>query len=122
MICNNQTTMTTMMKKKKMGKKPSSMLSIIILYYWSHSQQYLTSFVAAQSDGVWNDSSNNNENTNSNPFGRDDTSPEVAKKILLDLYSATGGLDWNDWSRHWRHLTCESSPRHYRHQNSRPGH
>ena len=100
MICNNQTTMTTMMKKKKMGKKPSSMLSIIILYYWSHSQQYLTSFVAAQSDGVWNDSSNNNENTNSNPFGRDDTSPEVAKKILLDLYSATGGLDWND-SSNW---------------------
>lgn len=68
------------------------------------SQQEYTTL--AQSDGsLWADdnggSSNNNYGgaTNWNTaYARQDTSPLDSKKILLDLYSATGGYDWDDAS------------------------
>ena len=79
--------------------------------------QHNHSYASAQSDGVfggnpWDDNNptsggGNNNNGNSQytvntitatATSRQDTSPEVSKKILLDLYSATGGYDWIDSS------------------------
>lgn len=51
-------------------------------------------------------------------LARDDTSPEFVRKILLGLYTETGGLDWNDstnWFQQgtdvcdWRGITCYSA-------------
>eukprot|EP00531_Pseudo-nitzschia_arenysensis_P009045 CAMPEP_0116149816 /NCGR_PEP_ID=MMETSP0329-20121206/19183_1 /TAXON_ID=697910 /ORGANISM="Pseudo-nitzschia arenysensis, Strain B593" /LENGTH=2572 /DNA_ID=CAMNT_0003646223 /DNA_START=244 /DNA_END=7959 /DNA_ORIENTATION=+ len=59
--------------------------------------------VQAQSDGsmLWSDNNDNNINYGSGGFdtvtaARQDTSPQVASKILLDLYQATGGNSWVD--------------------------
>mmetsp|Transcript_48680 Transcript_48680/g.55180 ORF Transcript_48680/g.55180 Transcript_48680/m.55180 type:complete len:2664 (+) Transcript_48680:160-8151(+) len=96
-------------------KKPSTLFvgllfNVLLCYSRQHQHQ---PFVAAQSDGFWDE--NSNKNTDNNFFGRDDTSPEAAKHILLDLYSATDGLDWNDssnWVEHntdvcnWKGISC----------------
>ena len=86
-------------------KKPSTLFvgllfNVLLCYSRQHQHQ---PFVAAQSDGFWDE--NSNKNTDNNFFGRDDTSPEAAKHILLDLYSATDGLDWNDSSNWVEHNT-----------------
>ena len=89
----------------------------------------------AQSDGnsnPWSDNSNSNSNSNTNSnnnnFGtsnsqytvntataaRQDTAPDVAKKILIDLYQSAGGYDWIDdsnWQQQqdvctWKGVFC----------------
>eukprot|EP00533_Pseudo-nitzschia_delicatissima_P004848 CAMPEP_0116113460 /NCGR_PEP_ID=MMETSP0327-20121206/19520_1 /TAXON_ID=44447 /ORGANISM="Pseudo-nitzschia delicatissima, Strain B596" /LENGTH=2649 /DNA_ID=CAMNT_0003606819 /DNA_START=275 /DNA_END=8224 /DNA_ORIENTATION=- len=78
----------------------------------------------AQSDGqLWYD---DNDNDNNNSFGtgsysvnsvtasRQDTSPEIASKILLDLYQSTSGPTWSDdsnWQQSndvcsWKGIFC----------------
>ncbi|VEU40520.1 unnamed protein product [Pseudo-nitzschia multistriata] len=56
----------------------------------------------AQSDGnFWSDAgASSNEYTVNSVIARTDTSSEASRKILLDLYSATGGSDWTD-STNW---------------------
>lgn len=67
-----------------------------------HQQHNL--YTSAQSDGNINPWSDNFGTTNGGgsytintaTAARQDTSPEVSKKILIDLYQATGGNDWSD--------------------------
>ena len=67
-----------------------------------HQQHNL--YTSAQSDGNINPWSDNFGTTNGGGSytvntaiaARQDTSPEVSKKILIDLYQATGGNDWSD--------------------------
>lgn len=81
----------------------SSFLLGCLLLLCHQQQQHL--YTSAQSDGAlnpWSDNYQSNTNgggsytVNTATVARTDTSPEVSKKILLDLYQATGGYDWID--------------------------
>ncbi|MGK3751646.1 MAG: Leucine-rich repeat (LRR) protein [Bacillariaceae sp.] len=115
-ICKNQmmtmTTTTTTRRRTTTTTTSTFLVGLFVILLCQHQQQFVAE---AQSDGVniWSD--NSSQNTDNNFFGRDDTSPEVAKKILSDLYSATGGLDWNDSSNwvqqgtdicNWKGISC----------------
>ena len=59
-------------------------------------------YTSAQSDGaLWSDNSGGSDQYSINTatvYARQDTGPEAAKKILLDVYSATGGTQWTESS------------------------
>ena len=75
-----------------------------VLLLCQHQENHF--YASAQSDGnLWDDNPSSGGGGNSQytvntatATSRQDTSPEVSKKILLDLYSATGGYDWIDSS------------------------
>jgi len=63
-------------------------------------------YTAAQSDGaLWTDNDGYGKNNNNQysintatAYARQDTAPEAAKKLLLDVYSAAGGSEWTESS------------------------